>query len=90
MSSESKVLNGSTSRPSSPARLAGPLGCRDAAERQAASGQRGQQVADRRSGAEPDRHAVLDEQRRRLGGDLLLVFSAHGAPVFPITRRMTL
>ena len=50
----------------------------DAAE--AAAGDRRQQVGDGRAGAEADRHPVLDQLRRRLGRDpLLVVRLAHGA-----------
>src|SRR3954454_4028719 len=46
---------------------------RDAAQIESAYGERREQIGDRRARSEADDHAVLDELRRGLGGELLLV-----------------
>ena len=63
----------------------------DAADAADAAGRdRRQQVGNGRSGAQPHRHPVLDQLRRRLGGDALLgVGVAHGSPPYPAPRRLT-
>ena len=49
----------------------------------AAGGDRRQQVGDGRAGAEPDRHPVLDQLRRRLGGDALLGVGRSRRALYP-------
>src|SRR5262249_33502633 len=50
---------------------------------QAASGDRRQQVGDRRTGAEADGHPVLDQLRRSFGGDFLLAVGPHASTLIP-------
>src|SRR3954454_19680103 len=52
---------------------------RDAAQIESAYGERREQIGDRRARSEADDHAVLDELRCGLGGELLLVCDAHRA-----------
>ncbi len=47
-----------------------------AAQVESARGERGQEVRNRRAGAEPDRHPVLDHQRGGLGCELFLALDA--------------
>ncbi len=74
MSRRFSSLNSSTGMPSS--RACSSVATEVATQRmplEPAGGDRRQQVGDGRAGAEADRHPVLDQLRRRLGGDPLLV-----------------
>ena len=73
MSSRRSSLNSSTGMPSS--RACSSVATEVATQRiplEAARGDRRQQVGDRRAGSQPDRHPVLDQLGRRLGGEALL------------------
>ena len=88
MSSRSSSLNSSTGMPSS--RACSSVATEVATQRmsaQTASGDRRQQVGDGRAGAEADGHPVLDQLRRRLGGEALLVVGSHGAALYLRRRR---
>ena len=58
---------------------------RHAAHVEAATRERRKQIRDRRSGAEPDDHPVLDELRGSLGCEPLLAFEPHRAGRYPET-----
>ena len=80
MSSRSSSLNSSTGMPSS--RACSSVATEVATQRmplRPRRGERRQQVGDGRAGAEADRHPVLDQLRRRLGGEPLLVVGRHAA-----------
>ena len=84
MSSRPSSLNSSTGIPSS--RACSSVATEVATQRiplRPRRGDRRQQVGDGRPGAEPDGHPVLDQLRRRLGRDPLLVVAAHGAALYP-------
>ncbi len=81
MSSRSSSPNSSTAMPSS--RAWSSVATEVATQRiprEAAPRQRRQQVGDGGAGSEPDGHPVLDQLRRRLGGEPLLVVRSAPAP----------
>jgi hypothetical protein len=61
----------------------------DAPQVEVARGECRKEERDSRAGSEPDEHPVLDQLRRRLGGELLLPVDAHettpyGPPLMPL------
>jgi predicted peroxiredoxin len=60
---------------------------RNKAERQASRREGGEEVRDRRAGAEPDGHAVFDELGGRLGRVALFVLDSHTVENHAVTTR---
>ena len=84
MSSRSSSLNSSTGMPSS--RACSSVATEVATQRIPLSPRAaiaGSRWATVEPGPEPDGHPVLDQLRRGLGGDSLLVVGSHGAPLYP-------